>query len=82
MGLGIGGGRGGVWREDLSLFEEPFDAVFLLAWGEVEGGCEGVSITSSLTMKTASVHAAEGAVTMSQRRGFRARRCRGVMVCG
>ena len=69
--LGVGGGRGGVWREDLSLFKEPFDAVFPLAWGEVEGGCEGVSILSSLTTKTASVRAAEGAATMSRRRGSR-----------
>ena len=69
--LGVGGGRGGVWREDLSLFKEPFDAVFPLAWGEVEGGCKGMAISSSLTMKAASVHAAEGAATMSRRCGFR-----------
>ncbi len=72
--VGVRGGRGGVWREELSLFEEPFDAVFPLARGEVEGGCEGVSMSSSLTTKTASVRAAEGAATMSRRRGFRAGR--------
>ena len=68
--LGVGGGRGGVWREDLSLFKEPFDAVFPLAWGKVEGGCKGVSISSSLTTKTALVRAAKGVATMSRRRGF------------
>jgi hypothetical protein len=74
--MGVVGGRGGVWREELGLYEEPFDAVFSLAWGEVEGGCEGVLMLSSLTTdtasNTASVRAAKGAVTMSWRRGFRA----------
>ena len=40
--VGIVGGRGGVWREELGLYEEPFDAAFPLAWGEVEGSCKGV----------------------------------------
>ncbi len=70
--VGVFGGRGGVWREDLGLFEEPFDDVFPLAWGKVEGVCEGVLMLSSLTADTASVHADEGAATMSWRRGFRA----------
>ncbi len=70
------GGRGGVWREEFGLYEEPSGAVFPLAWGEVEGSCEGVLVLSSLTTDTASntplVRASEGAVTMSWCRGFRA----------
>jgi hypothetical protein len=37
------------------LFEKPFDAVFPLARGEVERGCKGVLLSSSLTTETASV---------------------------
>ena len=39
------------------MFEEPFDAVFLLAWSEVDGGREGISITSSLTPVTVTIWA-------------------------
>ena len=70
--VGVGGGRRDVWREDLSLLEEPFDAMFLLARGKVERSCEGVLMSASLTAKTASVRTAKGAATMSRRRGFRA----------
>ncbi len=70
--VGVGGGRRGVWWEDLKLFEKPFDAVFPLAWGEVEGGCEGMLVSSSLTSKTSLMRTAKGATTMSRRRGFRA----------
>ena len=70
--VGVVGGRGGIWREDLSLFEEPFDAVFPLARGEVEGGCKGVLMSLSLMADTALVRAAEGVATMSQRCGFQA----------
>ncbi len=73
--VGVVGGRGGVWREELGLCEEPFDAVFPLAWGKVEGSCEGVlmllSLTTDTASNTASVRVAEGAATMSWRHGFR-----------
>jgi hypothetical protein len=74
--VGVVGGRGGVWREELGLYEEPFGVVFPLAWGEVEGSCEGVLVLLSLmtdtASNTASVRAAKGAATMSWRGGFRA----------
>ena len=70
------GGRGGVWREEFGLYEEPSGAVFPLAWGKVERGCKGALVLLSLTTDTASdtpsVRASEGAMTMSWCRGFRA----------
>ncbi len=70
--VGVGGGRRDVWREDLSLFEKPFDAMFLLARGKVDRSCEGVLMSSFLTAKTASMCTAKGVATMSWRRGFQA----------
>ena len=52
--VGVVGGRGGVWREELGLYEEPFGAVFPWAWGKVERGCKGVLVLLSLTTDTAS----------------------------
>ena len=66
-GLGAGGDRRGVLREDLNLFEEPFDAVSLLTWSKVDVGREGMSISSTLTTKTAPVRGAEGVAAMSWR---------------
>ena len=80
-GTGAGGGLRGIRREDLNLFEEPFDAVALLVWSKVGVGREGMSISSLLTMKTAPVRNAEGAAAMSWRRGLRARGWSRVVVC-
>ncbi len=68
--VGVGGGRREVWREDLSLFKKPFDAMFLLARGEVKRCCKDMLMSSSLTAKTASVRTAKGAATMSRRLGI------------
>ncbi len=70
--VGVGGESRDVWREDLSLFEKPFDAMFLLGRGKVERSCEGVLMLSFLTEKTASMRTAKGVATMSRRRGFQA----------
>ena len=71
VGVVVGrGGCGGVWWEDLSLFEKPFDAVFPLTWGKAERDCEDKLISSFLTTKAASVRNSKGAATVSWCRGF------------
>ena len=71
MGVVVGGvGGSECWWEDLGLFEEPFDAMLLLAWGEVGSVCEGRSRLSSLTAETASVRTPEGAASVSWRCRF------------
>ena len=64
------GGDSDCWWEDLGLFEEPFDAMLLLAWGKVGSICESRLCPLSLTAKIALVHTPEGVGSVSWRCGF------------
>ena len=71
MGVVIGSvGGSECWCEYLGLFEEPFDAMLLLAWGKVGSVCKSRSRLTSLMAKAASVRTPEGAGLVSWRCRF------------